>query len=451
MTIALAALLALAALATLEALVGSTLVGRLVDEPPATGADVPSLTIVVAARNEAEHIAPALSSLLAQDYPDLEIVAVDDRSDDDTGRILDGMAAADARLRVHHVTDLPAGWLGKNHALHVGAADARGEWLLFTDADVVFTPGALRRGVAAAARRGLDMLAVPPRVTSPSLAVRIFVAGFGLFFMLFTRPWLVRRSWSRAHIGIGAFNLLRTASYRRAGGHLPIRMRPDDDLMLGKLIKTSGGRCDVLMGAGDIEVAWYPSMPALVDGLMKNTFAGVGYRVSGTVFSVAGLMITGVAPFVIAAVAAGPLGIAAAAVCGLQLAAALRAARAVGLPAWLGLGLPLSALIFSWILVRATRADAPPGRHLLARHVLPARRTAPQRRLRRPPGPLTGIRQHGPRACLPKVATRAGDCTSSDIPGARAARIHQCNPLIRLVLPHVKLRTTGWRLTQLEH
>src|SRR6185369_2740694 len=105
-------------------------------------------SVVVPACNEARTIERALTSLLAQDYPDLEIVLVDDRSSDETGAIIEHLAASDRRISAIHVRELPAGWLGKVHALQRGLERARGELVLFTDADIHFAPGALRRAVA---------------------------------------------------------------------------------------------------------------------------------------------------------------------------------------------------------------------------------------------------------------------------------------------------------------
>jgi len=352
-TVVLATLLAVALVSAIESIVGTLHVGRLLDEAPLAGAEATAVSVVIAARNEAEHVETALASVLAQDHPRLEIIVVDDRSEDETGAILDRMAHGDRRLVIRHVTALPLDWLGKNHALHVGAAVATGEWLLFTDADVRFEASAIRRAVGAATRRQLDMLACTPRIVSPSWAVRGFVAGFALFFGLFTRPWRVRDPRSAAAVGIGAFNLVRTTAYRAADGHASIRLRPDDDLMLGRLIKRRGGRCDVLFGAGLLSVEWYPSLNALVQGLMKNCFAGVGYRVPATIASVVGLLAIGTLPTVIAIALPGPLGLAAVAVCAVQAVAALVSTRSAGLPPALGLGLPVSAIVFSWILVRA--------------------------------------------------------------------------------------------------
>ena len=125
--------------------------------------DMPTLSIVVPACNEEDTIERGMNSLLALDYPHLEIIAVNDRSTDRTGAILDRLALSDPRLRVLHVETLPAGWLGKNHAMHSGSQAAKGKWLLFTDADVVFAPDALRRTVAFAERECLDHLVLSPR------------------------------------------------------------------------------------------------------------------------------------------------------------------------------------------------------------------------------------------------------------------------------------------------
>ena len=111
----------------------SRITRRLSDGQPDDGLALPALSIVVPALNEEAVIEPAMRSLLALDYPNLEVVAVDDRSTDRTGEILDRLAAENPRLHVRHVKDIPAGWLGKNHALHSGSEIVRGEWILFTD------------------------------------------------------------------------------------------------------------------------------------------------------------------------------------------------------------------------------------------------------------------------------------------------------------------------------
>ncbi len=241
--------------------------------------------MVIAARQEAEHLRATLTALLAQSYPAFEVVLVNDRSTDATGSIADEMARADGRLQVVHVTSLPGGWLGKTHAMHAGAAQARGDYLLFTDGDVVFAPGTLTRAMRLVVQDNVDHLAVLPCITSPSRIVRWSVGAFSIFFLLFTRAWQVADPRSRASIGIGAFNLVRTSVYRAAGGHEPIRLRPDDDLRLGRLLKSRGATAAVWRSAGMVQVDWYPSVRALIHGMEKNSFAALDYRVGAAIAS----------------------------------------------------------------------------------------------------------------------------------------------------------------------
>ncbi|MDB6114824.1 MAG: pgaC 2 [Lacunisphaera sp.] len=239
----------------------------------------PKVSVIFAARNERLTVGAAVPTMLRLDYPDLEILAVNDRSEDDTGALLDKIAATDPRLRVLHVQELPDGWLGKTHALQLAAKQAAGEWILFTDADVHFQPGVLKRAVAHARAHSLDHLAAVPQLHEQGHWLGICVSAFSLIFALFVRPWRVPNPASRCHGGVGAFNLVRTSTYLKLGGHTPLRLRPDDDLKLGKLMK-SGGFSEIVLGAGAISVAWYASAGELVRGLEKNAFAGVDYRIS---------------------------------------------------------------------------------------------------------------------------------------------------------------------------
>ncbi|HEY4587862.1 MAG TPA: glycosyltransferase family 2 protein, partial [Thermoanaerobaculia bacterium] len=219
------------------------------DLPPLAG-PLPRVSIIIPARNEERNLEEALRSVLALDYDNLEIDVVDDRSTDRTGEILDRMAAADPRLRIVHVRELPPGWLGKNHALWLGAGKATGEFLLFTDADVVLAPATLRRAVGAMVADGLDHLTAAPEIARPGVLFEMFVGAFSLFFTLYTRPWKVKDPESPSHVGVGAFNLVRAAAYRAAGGHPAIAMRPDDDLKLGKLLKKKGFHQEFVFGLG---------------------------------------------------------------------------------------------------------------------------------------------------------------------------------------------------------
>lgn len=257
----------------------------------------PKLSVVIPARNEVGSLGRTLRTLLAQDLPGLEVVVVDDRSTDGTGAVAADAARRDERVRVVTIEELPSGWLGKTHALQRGAEAAAGSWLLFTDADVRFAPGALRRSLAYALDRRLDHLVALPRLEARGALLASFVAAFGLLFSVYTRPWRARDPRSRAAIGIGAFALLRADAYRQAGGHAAIRLRPDDDLELGRLVKRVGLRQEAVFGAEDVTVEWYPDLGSALRGLNKNAFAGLGYSTLRLAVVVLALLLSNVLPF----------------------------------------------------------------------------------------------------------------------------------------------------------
>ena len=325
---------------------------RLSDVPPIDAAHAPRVSIVVAARNEARGIAPAMRSLLALDYPDLDVIAVDDHSTDGTRAILDQLAGEDPRLRVLEVEELPAGWLGKNHALHLGAAQARGELILFTDADVVMRPRALARAVHYLEGQRIDHLAILPRLEMHGTLLRVFGAFFSAAFLVFSRPWKARAP-GRWHIGVGAFNLLRASVYRALGGHQQIRLRPDDDMKLGKLVKKHGYRQDSLIAGWEMEVEWYADLRSMVRGLRKNALAGLDYHVSlllgGVALQLFLHLFTPTAAF-LADGAAQALFATATLVLLIGFADHLRRHE---LPAHHAAAFPLGSLIFAWALLAA--------------------------------------------------------------------------------------------------
>jgi len=344
--------LALALTAAILLIGGNRTIGRLSDVAPALRAAV-KVSIIVAARNEEEKVEAALLSLLSQDYPDFEIVVVNDRSTDRTAAILDRLGRDHPGLHVIHLRELPPGWLGKNYALYAGSEQAQGELLLFTDADVVMEPTTLSRAVAQLQDRELDHLTLAPQAIMPNALLDLFVGAFMVFFSIYARPWKARDPKSRAHIGIGAFNLVRREAYRAAGTHRAIRMRPDDDLKLGKLIKQAGGRQDILNGRGMIRVRWYASFAELIDGLMKNTFAGLEYSVAAVVLTSAAQLLFNVWPFAAVFVTSGPTRLLNLAVVALIVAICFEAARFSGNRRWLGILFPLATLLFVYIVWRS--------------------------------------------------------------------------------------------------
>ena len=349
----LAATLALVGLAALIQLAWAHLeIPSLSDVPPA-GAGAPRVSIVVAARNEERHIGSAVRSLLTQHYPDLEVIVVEDRSTDRTAAILADVERDHPALHVVRVRDLPDGWLGKNHALHAGAAAASGEWLLFADADVVLAPDAIARAVRLAEAQGLDHLAVAPDLVTPSWPLALVVNYFMMWFLLYLRPWRARHPRSAAFIGIGAFNLVRRRAFDAVGGFSRIAMRPDDDIMLGKLLK-QGGHAQLLAAAdGAARVEWYRDLPELARGFRKNAFAGLRYSYLLALWAVIGGLTAAAWPFAAVWLTTGTER-ALYAVAGLaQMAAYAGPATVRRTRPWLALLYPVAAVLFAGILAAA--------------------------------------------------------------------------------------------------
>lgn len=347
-------ILLLVGLAVLSELwIGCRRVRFLKDQPPES-AESPMVSIVVAARNEERNIEEALRSLLRLDYPAYELIVVNDRSEDETGAILERMAQQYPHLQLVELTQLPEDWLGKNHALWCGSQRARGELLLFTDADVVMEPSVLARAVNYMLLRGLDHLTLTPEARMPGILLNGFALVFGFFFLLFVRPWRATRAQNRAHVGIGAFNLVSTVAYRASGGHAEIPLRPDDDLMLGKLLKMAGFQQEMLYGSGLLQVEWYPSLTELAKGLEKNLFAASEYRVWLVMLGACGLCLVTIFPFVALLFLSGQSLVPWGCLALLLLVQSADTARMQGFSPAYALLFPLGATIFVILLLRTT-------------------------------------------------------------------------------------------------
>jgi len=312
----------------------------------------PPLSVIVPARNEAASLPRSVPSLFAQTYPDLEIIAVNDRSTDTTGDILESLKRGCASLSVIHITSLPDGWLGKTHALFVGSRQARGEWLLFTDADVVFHPRCLEASVAYAEAHALDHLVVFPRTETAGFWESILVGCFGLLFGIIFRPWQASDPRSGAFIGVGAFNLIRRSAYERIGTHRALATAMVDDIELGRLVKARGLRQAAVLGQDLLRVRWQVGLSGVVHGLEKNAFAGLGYSAGRATLACLALACCGILPFL-----AAPFGEARILWCASALAAVSTQAyyaREARLPLWSALFYPAGVAVLCVAVVRST-------------------------------------------------------------------------------------------------
>lgn len=252
--------------------------------PDLSASHGPDVTVVVPACNEEESIEATLRSLLASTGVRLQIVAVNDRSTDRTDERMDAIAA-EARatggphsLEVIHNQELPAGWLGKPHALSIAAERANAPWLLFTDADVRFDPRAvaLNLGYALAQKADHVVLALTLDFKSPAEAA-VF-AAFQALAGWNIHLWKVADPKARDFFGAGGFNLVRREVYERLGGFAALRMEVVEDLRLGWKIKRAGYAQHVVIGPGLARIRWIKGALGIVGLLEKNGFAGLRFR-----------------------------------------------------------------------------------------------------------------------------------------------------------------------------
>ena len=270
------------------------------DRSPATPTGEPRVSIIVPARNEEEDIRETLVRLLALDYSNYEVIAVNDRSTDRTGAIIDDVAAsseAHGLLKAIHIPDLPSGWLGKTHAMWTSAQQATGAWLLFTDADVQFKPDALRRAVAYAETERADHVVLFPRMIMKRPSERMMIAFFQALFVFGHRPWKVADPRARDHMGVGAFNMVRRSVYDAVGTYRALRMEVLDDMKLGKVIKNAGFAQRNVFGEDLISLYWARGAFGMVNNLTKNFFAVLSFQWPRTVATIVGLGFLNLGPF----------------------------------------------------------------------------------------------------------------------------------------------------------
>jgi glycosyltransferase involved in cell wall biosynthesis len=280
------------------------------DRTPMSSAGNPRVSIIVPARNEEQSIEQALKSLLVLDYDNHEVIAVNDRSTDRTGEIMEAIAqrhrnshpsktakGGAASIVVIHHSELPPGWLGKTHAMWTAANQATGEWLLFTDADVLFKPDSLRRALAYAEAARADHVVLFPQMIMHNPGERMMIAFFQALFVFGHRPWKVADPKAKDHMGVGAFNLVRRQAYDAVGTYEALRMEVVDDMKLGKLIKNAGFAQRNVFGGDLISIRWARGAMGVVNNLTKNFFAVLSFQWWRTLISAFGLVFLNLGPF----------------------------------------------------------------------------------------------------------------------------------------------------------
>lgn len=287
-------------------------VNRGVREPMLTAADapvnvndLPRLSVLVAAKDEEENIAACLDGLLAQQYPELEIIVINDRSSDRTAAIIEEYAAREDAVRTLHVGELPAGWFGKPHAMHEGVQVAGGEYVCFVDADCRFHD---RRLLAAAVgfvtRESVDFLSVLPQLDTVTFWERVVQPPAGAILVYWFPPEKVNDPRSSRAYANGAFMLTSRRVYDEVGGHAGIRGQMHEDMALAREVKRHGLRLHVIRSAAMYSVRMYSGFGATWQGWTR-IFYGCFASVGRIVLSIVVLSIFSLLPYVV--LAASPL------------------------------------------------------------------------------------------------------------------------------------------------
>lgn len=327
------------------------------DRNPRNEGIEPRVSIIVPARNEEDSIAASLTQLLHLDYSNYEVIAVNDRSTDRTGEIMDQVAAqsgAKGLLNVLHVDQLPSGWLGKAHAMWAAGKVASGDWLLFTDADVLFKPDALRRAVAYAEAEPADHLVLFPWIIMQTAGERMMIAFFQTLFVFGHRPWKVADPKTKDHMGVGAFNMIRRHVYDAIGTYQALRFEVIDDMKLGKLVKTAGYAQRNVFGGDLISLRWAIGGMGVVRNLTKNFFALMSFQWARSLASAFALGFLNLMPFIGVWFAHGWSRVPYALTLACLFCIYAGMSRKSGIPVYYFFLHPISTVLFVYTLLRST-------------------------------------------------------------------------------------------------
>lgn len=331
----------------------------------------PLVSVLIPARDEERTIERTVRAMLAQTYPELEIVVVNDRSTDATGAILDRLR--DSRLVVVSGVEPPPGWLGKPWALHQASGRARGELLLFVDADVIYAPDTIGAAVAHLEERDVSLLALFPRFVMAGFWEHVIMPNLAVFAFSLLPLWAANRSRvAFLAIGGGPGNLVRRSDYEAAGGHEALKAAVVDDVGLARLMRRAGQRTEAVRAEDHVSVRMYHGLSEIVEGFTKNAFAVFNSSYALVAFFLLLAVVFHLAPFVLA-LPGNRLALATVALIALTR---LLLFRSLGYRLDNALlGHPLMIAAWCWILVRSTWRTGVRRRLLWRGRVYDARET----------------------------------------------------------------------------
>ena len=333
----------------------------IVVEPTPAPVEAPLISVCIPARNEERNIRLCVESMLAQDYPNFEIIVLDDRSTDATPEMLRQLAARDDKLKITHGSDLPADWAGKPHALFQASAASRGEWLCFVDADTFLSPEALSSCYAKAIETKADMFTIMTFQILGSFWEKVVMPIVMTALSVGFSPRKVNDPKSKDAIANGQFILIKRLVYDAIGGHESVKDQIVEDKAIAEQVKRNGYRLIVADGSAVAQTRMYTSLPEMWEGWTKNIYLGLSDQPSLLLLGVFGAFLLLVTAFVLPlwpllgilwySQGGGWLALTVIAksltLWALVIYARARVASGMGVSAWYALTLPLGAAVFA--------------------------------------------------------------------------------------------------------
>ena len=260
---------------------------------------LPLVSVLIPARNEARNIRDCLASLAAQDYPHLEILVLDDDSSDATPEMVQEVTARHGHIRLLHGQPLPPDWHGKAWACHQLSQEARGEWLLFVDADTRHRPNCISAAMAVACSHSLDLLSLLPDLALRTFGLRVIMSVIPFVFVACVpHAAFTKTRWPILAAALGPFMLFRREVYHRIGGHEAVRRDIVDDVFIARWIKRVGGRAALAEGVSALRVEFYRDFAEAWHGLSKSAFPTFNYSLTGMILVLTASAVVLLGPYV---------------------------------------------------------------------------------------------------------------------------------------------------------
>jgi chlorobactene glucosyltransferase len=261
----------------------------------------PSVSIIVPARNEAHRVLEkSISSMLAQTHENYELIVLNDRSTDNTEEILLQCKVQDAKCKIYNGTEPDKTWLGKPFALQQALEKATGEWILSTDADIIFAPETLQTVIDYAEENKFDALTLIPKQIYGSFWEKLFMPVFGWFCLLAMPLHRVNDLKRKESMGVGNFFMFRREVLEIIGGFESVKNEVAEDLKLGEIIKSRGYKLRIDYAPGLIETRMYAGFTEIWEGFTKNLFSGMQFSIVKMFFGAFSILLFGVLPIFLA-------------------------------------------------------------------------------------------------------------------------------------------------------